>query len=1181
MNTVSKNNQPTSIFRQIISGKPFIIGVAVLLVYTLAGFFLAPYLVKGQLEGYVKRNLGRQLTIKKVHVNPFALSLELKDVALLEADGTHLFSFNRFLANFELKSLLRRAWTFGEIGLTRPELSIRLEPDGGMNLGRLISDASKKDEAETTPANNDVEEKGLPRLSFDRIYISDGHLLFADQSDATPAEIQMDPIDLEISDLSTIPEKEGAHTIAVALPKGGTLKWEGTTSLAPFESKGTLALNNFKESIIWLFLQDELNLVQPAGTTDLNMSYFISNRDGTFQFVLDKVTALISGLQLMLKGEGESQLLALDRIHMSDGRFDLASKKYKIGRLNITDGEVLLNVDKVGQFNWPRIVAESKKAKEDVPEPVEKPNDGGFNLIMDKIDLNNVALKYKDESRQTPMDLDIGRVDLSFSFQTGSFQTGKTPPEMQQKTLLEDITLALEKATLHQTGEDAALVDLPKVNIGGGLVDFVGKKALIREMTLDQGQVALWTDKDGVLNFSRFKGRSNDDLSDNQDNNQGDNQDTTEADAQDKKATKTEPSEGTNEAGEQTPWSFELSSAKLDKFALSFTDRKIAPSPVYNLTNLSLGLNEFKTDPDKDFNFDFSFDVKQGGRFSGKGQVNPFKPTIAANIDLASLDLSPLEAYLQSVAKVALDSGNLSIKGDFKYGIFQPGALGFTGQAGMEKLQVTLPKTKETLVSWKQFDTRGIKYSTFPPGLVINEMKLSNPTGKLVIRKDKSVNFSDVIVKRGESTKKPAKTKPFPVDIKQVQIEGGKLDFADLSLLFPFHVDIHGLSGAMAGLSSKSKSRASVDLKGRVQQYGTVTIKGNLQPFDIRQFFDVKMAFKNLEMTELTPYTAEFAGRKISSGKLFLDLNYRINDSQLEAENDLILDYFVLGDPVENAKATNLPLDLAVALMKDSDDRIDIGLPISGDLDDPKFGYGHLIWKAIVNLVTKVVAAPFKALGALIGSDEETLDTVAFDAGYAELPPPEMEKLARLAGALGKRPQLTLEIQGCYDAEADGTIMKEIALKRELALRMGIKMGPDQVPGPINLSDVGVQKTVLALAGERFPSEKTDALKRTFGMSAESKKSAPKPGKPKIEAKQPSVDPDGFYSKLFEELVNSETLNDETLVALSVERSQMIIDELTRTNGLPLERTRITEPAKSADVDKGQIACKLNLGVSK
>lgn len=1176
MNTDSKNNRPTSTFRQTISGKPFIIGVVVLLIYTLAGFFLVPYLVKGQLEGYVKRDLGRQLTIKKVHVNPFALSLELKDVVLLEADGTHLFSFNRFLANFELKSLLRRAWTFGEIGLTRPELSIRLESDGGMNLGRLISDASKKDEAATKPANNDVEEKGLPRLSFDRIFISEGHLLFADQSDATPAEIQMDPIDFEISDLSTIPEKEGAHTIAVALPKGGMLKWEGTTSLAPFESKGTLALTNFKESIIWLFLQDELNLVQPAGTTDLNLSYFISNRDGTFQFVLDKVTALISGLQLMLKGEGKSRLLALDQIQLSDGQFDLASKKYKIGRLNITDGDVLLNVDQAGRFNWPRIVAEGKKAKEDAPEPVEKPNDGGFSLVMDRIDLDNVALKYQDESRQTPMDLDIGRVDLSFSF-----QTGKTPPEMEQKTMLEDISLALEKATLHQVGEDEALVDLPKLNIGGGLVDFVGKKALIREMTLDQGQVALWTDKDGVFNFSRFKGRQNDAPSNNQDNNQGENEENTEADSQDKKASKTEPSDGTNETAEQTPWSFELSSAKLDKFALSFTDRKIAPSPVYNLTNLSLGLNDFKTDPDKEFNFDFSFGVKQGGRFTGKGEVNPFKPTIAANIDLASLNLSPLEAYLQSVAKVALDSGDLSIKGDFKYGISRPGALGFTGQTGMDKLQVTLPKTKETLVSWKKFDTRGIKYSSFPPGLVIKEMKLSNPTGKLVIRKDKSVNFSDVIVNRGESTKKPAKTKPFPVDIKQVQIDGGKLDFADLSLLFPFHVDIHGLSGAMGGLSSKSKSRASVELKGRVQQYGTVTIKGNLQPFDIRQFFDVKMAFKNLEMTELTPYTAEFAGRKISSGKLFLDLNYRINDSQLEAENDLVLDYFVLGEPVENAKATNLPLDLAVALMKDADDRIDIGLPISGDLDDPKFGYGHLIWKAIVNLVTKVVAAPFKALGALIGSGEETLDTVIFDAGYAELPPPEMEKLARLAGALGKRPQLTLEVQGCYDAETDGSIMKENALKRELAQRMGIKTGPGQVPGPINFSDVGIQKTVLDLAGERLSSEKIDALKRSFGMLAESKKSAPKPGKQKIEEKQTSVDPNGFYAKLFEELVNSETLNDETLVALSVKRSQTIIEELTRTNGLPLERTRITDPAKSAEVDKGQIACKMNLGVSK
>ena len=118
------------------------------------------------------------------------------------------------------------------------------------------------------------------------------------------------------------------------------------------------------------------------------------------------------------------------------------------------------------------------------------------------------------------------------------------------------------------------------------------------------------------------------------------------------------------------------------------------------------------------------------------------------------------------------------------------------------------------------------------------------------------------------------------------------------------------------------------------------------------------MTFRNVEMTRLSPYSGKFAGRRITSGKLSMDLKYKINDSQLMGDNQIVVDRLVLGEKVNSPDAPNLPLDLAVALLQDGNGVIDIGLPVRGNLDDPEFSYGHLVWKAITNLLTKIVTSP-------------------------------------------------------------------------------------------------------------------------------------------------------------------------------------------------------------------------------
>ena len=153
-------------------------------------------------------------------------------------------------------------------------------------------------------------------------------------------------------------------------------------------------------------------------------------------------------------------------------------------------------------------------------------------------------------------------------------------------------------------------------------------------------------------------------------------------------------------------------------------------------------------------------------------------------------------------------------------------------------------------------------------------------------------------------------------------------------------------SGGVTGISSDPASRTMIKLDGKVDEYGFTTVEGGISPFAPKTFTDLTVKFQNVEMKPLSPYSATFAGRKIASGTLNLKLEYKIQNSELLGENNVVLEKFTLGDRVEAPNAINLPLDLAIALLTDTEGKIDVAVPVKGNVDNPKFSYGHVIRQA-------------------------------------------------------------------------------------------------------------------------------------------------------------------------------------------------------------------------------------------
>jgi hypothetical protein len=260
---------------------------------------------------------------------------------------------------------------------------------------------------------------------------------------------------------------------------------------------------------------------------------------------------------------------------------------------------------------------------------------------------------------------------------------------------------------------------------------------------------------------------------------------------------------------------------------------------------------------------------------------------------------------------------------------------------------------------------------------------------------------------------------------------------------------------------------------------------------------------------------------------------------------------------VKSPEAVNLPLDLAIALLEDADGVIDIGLPVRGDINDPKFSFGQLIGKALVNLITKIATAPFRVLGAIVGgATGENFDAIAFEPGDAAVPAPEKEKLKKLAEALQKRPQLKLEVQGRYSTENDGKEIKELSVRRAVAERLGTKLETDEDPGPIDYGNPETQKALEAMFAERFGAaqlkELQASLEKDEGKAGQSAVQTPQTKK--------AADPGQLSKSIYARLVEGEPVPETVLTELAEARARAIVAALTGDGGVAPERLSTKPP---------------------
>ncbi|WP_170285829.1 DUF748 domain-containing protein [Propionivibrio limicola] len=993
----------------------------------ILGFFVLPPIVKSLLLDTLGEVLHRNVSVEKIRINPYALSVTVDGVSIGERDGGGSFAgFDSLYLNVEASSLLRGGPVINEIRLVNPALKLVRHPDGSYNFSDLL------DEFMARPKNDDP----TPSFSLNNIQLQGGRVEFDDQT-VGEKHVASD-INLSIPFVSSM-----AYAADIFVEPAFSANFNG----APLAIKGrSKPFAQSLESEIDLDLTD-LELAKYLGYAPLRLPIKVvsgtldTGLKITFRLEADnQPSVLLSGTSALkdieIDDEGGSPLVSMKRLDLAVESADLVAGKFVIDNILVDSPEVSAHVDKRGAINWLALLPRQNGANS---PPSEKKAGNGKEAIEWSIGhakISGGALRWLDESHGAPFKASIDAIE--FGAQKLS------SPNKENK----------EKAGFDLSWRVAAgeWLKIDQFTVKGGQLDLARHEIVLGDVNVNGGSGLIRRLADGRIDWIKPPALR-----------------VAEAARKDTSA----------------PWKITVKRYVGDKIGLRFEDKAVSPAALQTINGLSFEVLDLSTDPAQTAKVKTRFNLNKRGVLAFDGTVKPAPLEARLNVDAKTIELLPLQPYFSEKLNIDVTQGLVTLKGGVQLRQSQAKSesapsfqSAFNGDVTIGDFYSVDKLNSADFLRWKSFHLGNVDVRMNPDSVSIGEVALSDFFARVIVSPEGKLNLMQIVrqpeQKVREAGKAPSsvsdpsgpgsvanqaaegkaavpletsKGPATPVKIGKITLQGGSVRFTDNFVKPNYTANLRKVGGRVSGLSSEPGTVANLDLRGAYDNVAPLTITAKINPLLAKPYLDLQAEVKGIEMTSFSTYSGKYAGYAIEKGKLSLFVKYKIENDQLEAENRVFLDQLTFGEPVDSPEATKLPVTLAVALLKNRNGEIDVNLPISGSLNDPEFSVGGLIVRVFVNLIAKAVTSPFALLGSVFGGGEE-LSNIEFAYGRAAITPEAEKRLENLAKALIDRPSLKLEIEGRIDPENDREGLKRAridrlvrAAKREDMTKKGIETG--------------------------------------------------------------------------------------------------------------------------------------------
>jgi outer membrane protein OmpA-like peptidoglycan-associated protein len=540
-----------------------------------------------------------------------------------------------------------------------------------------------------------------------------------------------------------------------------------------------------------------------------------------------------------------------------------------------------------------------------------------------------------------------------------------------------------------------------------------------------------------------------------------------------------------------SPWVARLNSFSLDDGAIAFEDAAGGANSKLRVHGIKLQVQNLSTKLDQASKLSLQALFDKSGKLDINGQVAPQLKSIDLDLSAKALPVVPFQGYFSNLLNVTFSSGLLDVRG--KLALTPPlerqkFALSYNGSAAVNNLRMQDKLTSTDFLRWRALELSGIRARLGGrPQISLDKVALNSFYARAILSEQGRLNLQDILVADAQSqgsitddSKKNDKDKPSGasrktstssapvtsaapdpnapiVRVGQVELKAGNINYTDNFVKPNYTANMTGLAGTIGEISSDKPQPAAVNISGKIDNDAPLQISGSLNPLFKPMFLDIKASANGVQLPRLTPYSAKYAGYPITKGKLSMDVQYKIENDKLVAQNDLRIEQLTFGERVDSPDATKLPVMLAVSLLKDRDGNINLNLPISGSLSDPEFSMGGIIVRVFVNLIVKAVTSPFALIGSMFHSSDNIgeLRYIAFPPGSSEITPEVRKKLDALGYVLNERPGIKLDITGRVDPKVDDQGLRLEALNRQMRAlkRRDLIEKEGQPSGPVQISD--------------------------------------------------------------------------------------------------------------------------------
>ena len=997
--------------------------VSLLLIYTLLGFFGLPYAIKNIAPKYLK-DYNATLFVSDAKFNPFTFELNATNAELNTTSP--LFSTKQIDLKLKPFSIFKKLVEIDIFRLDEPKVKIARDKKANFNFSNFISDDNATSEDNSTSSIN---------FALNNAKIIKGSFSYSDQNLTKPFNVSFDDINYELSSLNTKKNSAGSHIFDSNSSLAHKIDLNGDIKLNPLKIEGNVSIKDFSIKPVAISFIDNDTLNLKNAIINLKINYALKADENATGINLKDGFLNVKGLSL---DEGANEL-SLGELELP--KFDLVSKI-----ADKTEAALNLSAINLNDISFKNAIAASVKSLNlsDISLLANLNEKSELNATAKLKSVGANALKIDEADRNLANLKDINASNLNLNL-----ANNKTALTLE-KIALNGINAPLSKSananvasagvtnTSFTMDGNKSLASLDELNVKN--IELKAKNKDIASVA-DVGVKSISFDLlKMVLNIASVdvnKPKFTSELNDNglsAVNELGFGEQSAKATKAAKHTKKVEKKAENKSASKskENEFKFDIKNISVNNADIALTHLFEGEKIAHKFDNLFVKVANLSSDFSKPFDAKVAMKSSQKLNLDVDSKIKIEPLDVSAKIKLNDTNLPKYFAYAKPFLEADLASGQLESSAEISY------AKDIKADAKVSIKDIRLNgKKSEKLIAFKSLDLEKISFAK--NDLAISGVSLNSPFIKAHLSKERKFNLSQIVKEDKNKAKTEAKPESkkaaskkddeLKFSVKNFSLKNGEVDFSDASLFMPFATTISKLNGKLTDIDKKRPS--SGEFQGVVGKNGFAQITAKLFPFELKQNTDIKLDFKDIDLTDITPYSGQFVGYKIKKGKLNLNLNYSVADSKLNGSNFINFDSLTLGEKVDSKDAVNLPLSLAISILSDQNNQINIDLPVEGNLDDPDFKYGGVIWAAVKKLFADITLAPFRFLGNALGLGSKDLSSIDFLAGSSELISSEAPKIADFIKLTGSKPKMKLSITPTY-SKLDESFYKNKKLDQKI-----------------------------------------------------------------------------------------------------------------------------------------------------